>query len=430
MPTFDRAKARAAGMSDDAIAEYVAKRAAEGVNLDIVNDVGPEGPAGAMSPEEMYGPRGMTRRFSRAIPFAAGMVGAVLGGMAGPTGARVGSVLGGAGGRIAERALFNEPQSVRDVLSAGAEQGVLETSGQLIAGVPGSVSKAAGKLSGFMKGRAATQAVARSRAANAAGDMSADISRELPRAKAERRHAGMAIERTLKENEGQAPITLKEVIDEVLAGAERNGRLPDEARKKMLKDMREEFRSVIPEFTRGGMSGREVTFKMGDANYAKRAFDIAARQSHEQAAKGVYGNPDLRRDISNAFRSIIEKRIPEMGPLNERYQAARLEDQSLRKMARSQSTGRVGALRQTRRERVAAALSQLPGEGGSPIGVGLRGLEFKVPRTAAAADILGNIANDPLTRVGFQGLGQVPRGLDLIRALTQSPDEYTTGGNQ
>lgn len=412
---FDKAAAKRAGYSDAEIDAYLAGNPDDKTPAEV----------GAMSPEEMFGPRGMTRRFSRAIPYVAGMGGAMLGGLRGPMGARAGAVIGGGAGRAAERALFNEPQSAADILGAGAEQGGLETVAQLIGGIPGAISKGAGRMSGFLKGRAAEQAVVRSRAANAAGDMSADIAKAIPEARASRQAAGADISHTLKANAGADVVTLKEVIDDVLA---KTPDLPDAAKKRLLKDMREEFRAVIPEFTRGGMSGREVTFNIGDANHAKRAFDIAARKAHKDAAAGVFGNPDLRRDISNAFRSLIEDRVPAMRGLNARYQDARIEDQGLRKMERGQPTGRVGDIRQLRRERIAAALAQLPGEGGLPVDVGLGGIRPRIPRTAAAADAIKGFADDPLTRAGFNAAGQAPRAIDLIMQLLSSPDYSAQGG--
>ncbi|MGQ0721027.1 MAG: hypothetical protein ACT4PE_05565 [Candidatus Eiseniibacteriota bacterium] len=149
------------------------------------------------------------------------------------------------------------------------------------------------------------------------------------RARIERESAGADKDAIIGDAPGE--VTFGEIVKRVQRSLASGPTRKAPERRQLQKRIRATLESVMDRASAGAVSGRQTVFNIREADWAKTAFDRAARRAHEQTAGGVGHDPDLAQLISNAFRDAVEERIPTVRDVNAAYNTARRADVGARR---------------------------------------------------------------------------------------------------
>lgn len=322
-------------------------------------------PERVLSPGQVAGPAANTRRFMRAIPYVTGAAGSLLpppfGGMAGATG-------GGLLGRAAELQLAGEmPRDaasiVRQIAPAGIEQAALQAPASALSAASGPLIG----LRGIARERAVAQALKEVNAPRAAARSvkTQELARRVPEATAARRAAAAATKAKIGATKGQ--ISVRDLTDWIVANREArfNVKAPPKVRAAIEKDVRGRVAAVLPKFTGRVVGGRRDVFDLPTSQIGKQAFDDIVRNLHSGIEGGIKAKPSIDLDIADAWRGLLEQKVPGVRELNEATKAAIKTEQSLKRAQRAMPTEQAHQLRTQEldaatRERVLAQRSANP----------------------------------------------------------------------
>jgi len=405
--------------SDDWFAQNAADTTADGT------------PRGAMTPEQMFGPRAMTNRWLRVLPFLTGAGGAILpppfGGIAGATG---GGMLGSAMERgLAGQSLNLADPNVRmDIERAGINQGLLQAPASAIGKVGGGLMG----LRDWSRNRAVGQAIKEINEPMVAGRAAkrAALAKEVPAASAARQQAAAATKAEI----ASSPATFgdNEVADRIIA--EREARFgvtaSPKVRQQIRLDVARRHASVLPRHT-GRLIGRGKAgqYDAPTAQIAKQAFDDLVRAAHTGVEGGIRPKPGIDMDIANAWRSLIEERIPNVGELNQATRGAIKAEQSVKKLQKGMPTEEAARVRMQERD-AATRAKVLANRSANPITL-MRGLvrpgQMVTPgfgyRPGTATEFGGKVgemlASAPAEGTAFA----LPRGLALYLEMLRQQQQ-------
>lgn len=378
-------------------------------------------PEGVLSPGQIGGPAANTRRFMRAIPFATGAAGGMIGGIPGAT-------IGGLLGRVGELELAGErPQDVssaiRAIAPSGIEQGALEMPAAALRAAAGPLIA----LRGWARDRAVRQALKEVNAPRAAAraTKTTELGQRLPEATAARQAAAAATKAEVAGTQGQ--ITVRELADWIVANREArfNVQASPKVRKAIERDIRTRLAVVLPKFTGRVVSGSRDVFDLPTSQVGKQAFDDIVRSLHSGIEGGVKAKPSIDLDIADAWRGLLEQRVPGIKELNQTTKAAIRTEQSLKKLQKNLPTEQA---QQVRGRELDAATSArvLAQRSANPFqlfkGIPVRG-GFARPglslRPGTFSEALGRLGELGPTMPVQATAASLPRMLALLGALQQ-----------
>ena len=348
-------------------------------------------------------------------------IGALRGAPLGPWGmvgsGLLGAAMGGAGMEAARETMVGEPISPGAIAGQGVEQALMQAPAAAI----GPAGRGLQGIRAWARNKAIRQAVKEVNEPLIAGRAAkkAALVQEVPAAVAERQAAAAATKAEIAGAKGD--ITAADLAERIIAQREsRFGvQVTPKVRAQIINDVKMRLARVIPTYTGRLISGKKPVFDMPTSQIGKQAFDDLVRAVHTGKEGGIRPKPNIDLDIADAWRSLIEDRVPNVAALNRVTAAAIREEVGVKKLQKAIPSGRAARVGMQARDAATAArvlaqrtwnplrlVRQIPTEGnvaaptigyrpgtlaemGGKIGTGFRSvpaeqLAFWIPRAVAA----------------------------------------------
>lgn len=329
----------------------------------------------------------VARMVGENLPAVGGAIGGVLGAAGGPAVAAGLAGLGGAGGRLLQRAIGAEGMDVQDVAQEGAMQGGIQAVGGLAGKAMGAIGSRLYR--GLAKPSKALQAEhpdAVDTALNARALITGGGGRKLGNLMSQ--SAQQADDMIAQAAPNVRNVRSRELVSEFGNTVKELRKRADIGQPSQLAEVGARGRRLMRSEPVGG-------FDLVRAQQLKKTAQNAANAGYRQAERGtvkeVTADTMLDKDVARGFRKAIEKRVPEVGPVNKRTQSlGGAKDLVEDAVERDSKTLAFGGAKDFLAAMGGGATYGISGDPQTAAGVGLATRLLATPSTGSAVAILLN----------------------------------------